>query len=61
MVIHVGIVGTDSPMLGQIGTTLTLYAVTDPSTGKVLHEYPTATDAAVEQAIAAADRAHREW
>ena len=48
-------------MLGQIGTTLTLYAVTDPSTGKVLHEYPTATDAAVEQAIAAADRAHREW
>ena len=48
-------------MLGQIGTTLTLYAVTDPSTGEVLHEYPTATDAAVEQAIAAADRAHREW
>ncbi len=48
-------------MFGQIGTTLTLYAVTDPSTGEVLQEYPTATDAAVEQAIAAADRAHREW
>jgi len=48
-------------MFGQIGTTLTLYAVTDPSTGKVLQEYPTATDSAVEQAIAAADRAHREW
>ena len=40
---------------------MTLYAVTDPSTGTVLQEYPTATDAAVEQAIAAADRAHREW
>ena len=40
---------------------MTLYAVTDPSTGQVVREYPTATDAEMESAIAAAARAYREW
>lgn len=38
-----------------------LYAVVDPSTGELVKEYPTATDEQIEQAIAAADKAHREW
>jgi succinate-semialdehyde dehydrogenase/glutarate-semialdehyde dehydrogenase len=37
------------------------YAVTDPSTGEVLREYPTATDAEIEQAVDAASRASRSW
>ncbi|KRE27171.1 succinate-semialdehyde dehydrogenase [Mycobacterium sp. Soil538] len=37
------------------------YAVIDPSTGELVKEYPTATDEQIEQAIAAADKAHREW
>ncbi len=38
-----------------------MYAVTDPSTGEVVKEYPTATDQDIEAAIAAAAKAHREW
>ena len=38
-----------------------LYAVVDPSTGDVVKEYPTATDEQIEQAVASAARAHREW
>ncbi|MBX7448816.1 NAD-dependent succinate-semialdehyde dehydrogenase [Mycolicibacterium sp. 3033] len=38
-----------------------MYAVVDPSTGELVKEYPTATDEQIEQAIAAADTAHREW
>jgi succinate-semialdehyde dehydrogenase/glutarate-semialdehyde dehydrogenase len=38
-----------------------LYAVTDPATGQVVREYPTATDAEIEHAIAAAAKAFREW
>ncbi len=38
-----------------------LYAVTDPSTGEVVKEYPTATDQQIDAAIAAAAKAHREW
>src|SRR6476659_2893143 len=38
-----------------------LYAVTDPSTGEVVKEYPTATDQQIEAAVAAASKAHREW
>ncbi|TRW89083.1 NAD-dependent succinate-semialdehyde dehydrogenase [Mycolicibacterium sp. 018/SC-01/001] len=38
-----------------------MYAVVDPSTGELVKEYPTATDEQIEQAIAAADKAHREW
>ncbi|MGZ6949498.1 MAG: NAD-dependent succinate-semialdehyde dehydrogenase [Ilumatobacteraceae bacterium] len=41
--------------------TASLYAVTDPSTGEVVKEYPTATDQQIEAAIAAASKAHREW
>ncbi len=37
------------------------YAVTDPSTGEVLREYPTATDAQIEEAVAAASQASRGW
>lgn len=40
---------------------MTLYAVTNPATGEVLSEYPTATDAEMEAAIAAAAKAYREW
>jgi succinate-semialdehyde dehydrogenase / glutarate-semialdehyde dehydrogenase len=38
-----------------------MYAVVDPATGELVKEYPTATDEQIEQAIAAADKAHREW
>jgi succinate-semialdehyde dehydrogenase/glutarate-semialdehyde dehydrogenase len=37
------------------------YAVTNPATGERVKEYPTIGDAALKDAIAAADRAHREW
>lgn len=40
---------------------MSMYAVTNPATGEVLSEYPTATDADMESAIAAADKAYREW
>jgi len=38
-----------------------MYAVVNPATGTVEREYPTATDAAIEQALASADTAFREW
>ena len=41
--------------------TTTTYAVVDPATGELVKEYPTATDAQIEEAIAAATKAHREW
>lgn len=37
------------------------YAVINPATGETLATYPTATDAEVEAAIAAADTAYRTW
>jgi succinate-semialdehyde dehydrogenase/glutarate-semialdehyde dehydrogenase len=37
------------------------YAVVDPTTGETLARFPTATDAQVEQAVAAATAAHRGW
>jgi succinate-semialdehyde dehydrogenase/glutarate-semialdehyde dehydrogenase len=37
------------------------YAVINPATGETLATYPTATDAEVEAAIAAADSAYRGW
>ena len=40
---------------------MSMYAVVNPATGKVEREYPTATDADMEQALAAADTAFREW
>lgn len=40
---------------------MTLYAVTDPATGATVREYPTATDAEMRQAIAAADAAFQGW
>jgi len=40
---------------------MALYSVTNPATGKVEREYPTATDAEMEAAIAAAAKAFREW
>jgi succinate-semialdehyde dehydrogenase/glutarate-semialdehyde dehydrogenase len=40
---------------------MTTYAVTDPATGQVLREYPTATDAQIEDAVAAAHGAARSW
>ncbi len=40
---------------------MTLYAVVDPATGDVVREYPTATDAQIEQAVAAAAAAYRDW
>ncbi|WP_036424809.1 NAD-dependent succinate-semialdehyde dehydrogenase [Mycobacterium sp. UM_WWY] len=38
-----------------------LYAVVDPSTGELVKEYPTATDEQIEQAVAAAATAFRQW
>ncbi|HEY5855283.1 MAG TPA: NAD-dependent succinate-semialdehyde dehydrogenase [Aldersonia sp.] len=40
---------------------MSLYAVVDPATGETVREYPTATDEQVRAALAAADRAYREW
>ena len=37
------------------------YAVTNPATGERVAEYPTIGDAALADAVAIADRAHREW
>jgi len=37
------------------------YAVTNPATGETLKTYPTITQAELEAAIAAADKAHRTW
>ena len=37
------------------------YAVTNPATGERVGEYPTISDAALADAVATADRAHREW
>jgi succinate-semialdehyde dehydrogenase/glutarate-semialdehyde dehydrogenase len=37
------------------------YAVTDPTTGQPLREYPTITDDALRKAIGRADRAHSTW
>ena len=43
------------------GRDMSMYAVVDPATGDVVQEYPTATDEQMEQALAAAAKAHREW
>ncbi len=40
---------------------MSLYAVVNPATGKVEREYPTATDADIDQGLAAADKAYHEW
>jgi succinate-semialdehyde dehydrogenase/glutarate-semialdehyde dehydrogenase len=37
------------------------YAVVNPATGETVKEYPTISDADLQEAIARADRAHREW
>ena len=37
------------------------YQVTDPATGEVTESFPFATDAEVEQALAAATGAFDEW
>jgi succinate-semialdehyde dehydrogenase / glutarate-semialdehyde dehydrogenase len=38
-----------------------IYAVVDPATGETVKEYPTISDDELREAIARADRAHREW
>lgn len=40
---------------------MTDYAVVNPATGETLASYDTFTDAQIEEAVAAADEAHREW
>lgn len=40
---------------------MTEYAVTNPATGEVIRSYPTATDAQIEEAVAAAHQAGRSW
>ena len=40
---------------------MSLYAVTNPATGEVVQEYPTASDADVENAVTAAHEAFRTW
>lgn len=41
--------------------TMPLYFVTDPSTGEVVREYPTATDEVVDATLEAAAGAYRNW
>jgi succinate-semialdehyde dehydrogenase/glutarate-semialdehyde dehydrogenase len=38
-----------------------MYAVVDPATGETVKESPTITDDELRDAVARADRAHREW
>ncbi len=38
-----------------------MYAVTNPATGEVIREYPDATDAEIEQALASARQAYTSW
>ena len=40
---------------------MSLYAVVNPATGDVVQEYPTATDKQIEEALASAHKAYREW
>lgn len=40
---------------------MTDYAVTNPATGETLASFDTFTDAQIDEAVAAADEAHREW
>jgi succinate-semialdehyde dehydrogenase / glutarate-semialdehyde dehydrogenase len=40
---------------------MSMYAVVDPATGETVKEYPTISDDELRDAIARADRAHREW
>lgn len=40
---------------------MTTYATTDPTTGRLVQEFPTLTDAEVEDALAHAQAAYRAW
>ncbi|MFZ4372151.1 MAG: NAD-dependent succinate-semialdehyde dehydrogenase [Mycobacterium sp.] len=40
---------------------MSVYAVVNPATGDVVKEYPTATDKQIDEALAAAQKAYREW
>lgn len=40
---------------------MSMYAVVNPATGEVVREYPTATDEQIEQALASAAKAYKEW
>ncbi|OBF21965.1 NAD-dependent succinate-semialdehyde dehydrogenase [Mycobacterium sp. ACS4331] len=40
---------------------MSLYAVVDPATGETVQEYPTATDEQIEEALASAAKAFKEW
>ena len=40
---------------------MSLYAVTNPATGEMVQEYPTASDAEIQNAIASADKAFTVW
>jgi len=43
------------------GIPMSMYAVTNPATGEIVREYPTASDAEIERAIAAAAAAFQQW
>jgi len=40
---------------------MSVYAVIDPATGETVKEYPTISDEELRDAIARADKAHRNW
>jgi succinate-semialdehyde dehydrogenase/glutarate-semialdehyde dehydrogenase len=40
---------------------MSLYAVINPATGDVVQEYPTATDKQIDEALASAQQAYRDW
>lgn len=40
---------------------MSLYTVTNPATGELQREFPTATDAQIQEALGAAEFAHQQW
>src|SRR4249920_1434549 len=57
-----GLNALESPQSDRRRSEVTsMYAVVDPATGETVKEYPTITDDELRDAVARADRAHREW
>src|SRR5436190_122053 len=53
--------GAHGPTCDRSEKLMSDYAVVNPATGETLKEYPTISDDDLRDAIARADKAHREW
>src|SRR3954453_19114470 len=53
--------GANGPACDRSEKLMSDYAVVNPATGETLKEYPTISDDDLRDAIARADKAHREW